>query len=217
MIIEIHAAEGGEDSKSLVHEQFAIYAKRAAKYGLTIEILDQRPGLTVFSVNDNKIFSNESGGHRWQRVPPNEKRGRVHTSTITIAVLPEPTAVELKIDPRDLEYTTTRGSGPGGQNRNKRETCVILTHRPTRTVVRCENERSQEQNKQMALALLRAKLWEAEQSRLAGQRVAERKAQVGTGMRGDKRRTIACQRGTVVDHLLGKRWELSRYLRGDWD
>jgi peptide chain release factor 1 len=160
-------------------------------------------------------FADEAGGHRWQRVPPNEKRGRVHTSTITVAVLPEPSATEVRIDEKELEWSTCRGTGSGGQKRNKTESTVLLTYLPTGLQVRCETTRSQQKNRELALVLLRTRLFEAAQSRQRLERHAERKQQVGSGMRGDKRRTIRCQDGQVTDHLTGKKWELRAYLRGE--
>jgi len=162
------------------------------------------------------VFADEAGGHRWQRVPPSEKRGRVHTSTVTVAILPEPTEAQVKLDPRDLDIVTCRGSGPGGQHRNKTESAVQVTHRPTGVQVRCESERSQDQNKKTALAMLRARLWQAEQERAERERASDRRAQVGSGMRGDKRRTIRCQDGQVNDHVTGRTWRLRDYLRGEW-
>lgn len=185
----------------------------------SLEIVDQRPGLLVFQATGKTAeatFGNEAGGHRFQRIPPNEKRGRVHTSTVTVAVLSEPTEVQIHIPARDLEFTSTRGSGAGGQNRNKVETCVIVKHLPTNLTVRCESERSKEQNQKTAISILRAKLWELERNRVHQERASERKQQVGSGMRGDKRRTIRYQDGQVNDHVTGKRWELKSYLRGDW-
>ena len=149
-------------------------------------------------------------------MPPTEKRDRVHTSTITVAVLPEPTDVEVRVDERDLDWSTCRGTGSGGQKRNKTESTVLLTHRPSGLQVRCETSRSQQHNRAMALVLLRARLWAAERERIAGARAHDRRAQVGSGMRGDKRRTIRCQDGVVTDHLLGRRWPLRAYLRGEW-
>lgn len=163
-----------------------------------------------------EAFRDEAGGHRWQRVPPNEKRGRVHSSTVTVAILPEPTATEVVLREADLEWATCRGSGAGGQKRNKTESTVLLVHRPTGIRVRCETERSQHQNRGGALAVLRARLWEAEQLRRDGGRSAERRQQVGTGMRGDKRRTVRCQDGTVTDHRTGSEWLLRDYERGRW-
>jgi peptide chain release factor 1 len=149
-------------------------------------------------------------------VPPGAKHGRVHTSTITVAVLPEPTAAELRLAPGDLEWVTCRGSGAGGQHRNKTESCVMITHKPTGLTVRCESERSQHQNRETALALLRARLHAAELARRGAARSADRRRQVGSGMRGDKRRTIRCQEGVVVDHLTGRTWTLRAYQRGEW-
>ena len=114
--------------------------------------------LRVHGRGAEEAFQDEGGGHRWQRVPPNDKRGRVHTSTITVAVLPEPTAAELRLAPGDVQRVTCRGSGAGGQHRNVTESCVVVTHRPTGLTVRCESERSQHQNEETALALLRARL-----------------------------------------------------------
>lgn len=162
------------------------------------------------------MFRDEPGGHRWQRVPPNEKRGRVHTSTITVAVLPEATEAQVYLDPRDLDTDTCRGSGPGGQYRNKTESAVVIRHIPSGLVVRCESERSQHQNRATALALLRSRLWEAAQAKLDGGLAAMRRGQVGSGMRGDKRRTIRVQDGTVTDHVTGRRWTFRLYERGQW-
>lgn len=163
----------------------------------------------------DQVFGDEAGGHRWQRIPPNEKRGRVHTSTITVAVLPEPPAAEVKLLEKDLSWSMCRGTGSGGQKRNKTESTVVLKHLPTGIQVRCETTRSQLKNRELALLLLRARLWESEQSRLWQARDAERKQQQGSGMRGDKRRTIRCQDGQVTDHLTGRKWELKAYLRGE--
>lgn len=183
------------------------------------EVLTERPGLLVFRVDGRgaeKVFANESGGHRWQRVPPTEKRGRTHTSTITVAVLPIPAEAKLILPDRDLKWSTCRGSGPGGQHRNKTESAVQLVHRPSGISVRCETEKSQHRNRQMALEQLRARLWESQQATVANSRSSARKSQVGSGMRGDKRRTIREQDGQVTDHVLGKKWRLKDYLRGNW-
>ena len=185
----------------------------------SLEIIERRRGLMVFRAQGPRAiaaFRDEGGGHRWQRVPPNEKRGRVHTSTITVAVLPEPTEVEVRIAPGDLDWSTCFGTGPGGQKRNKTESTVLLTHRPSGLQIRCETSRSQQHNRIAALALLRARLWAREHERLHEQRAQERRQQLGSGMRGDKRPTIRCQDGTVVDHVTGRRWELRAYLRGNW-
>ena len=184
-----------------------------------IDLVERRRGLIVFRApgpGAAAAFRDEAGGHRWQRIPPNEKHGRVHTSTITVAVLPEPTEVDVRIAPGDLEWSTCYGTGPGGQKRNKTESTVLLTHRPTGLQIRCESSRSQQHNRVAALALLRARLWARAHEKLTAERAQERRDQLGSGMRGDKRRTIRCQDGTVVDHVTGRRWELKAYLRGNW-
>lgn len=184
-----------------------------------IELLDERPGLTIaaFSgVGAKQTFQNESGGHRWQRVPPTEKRGRVQTSTVTVAVL-DPDAVSgSALDYRDVDIITMRGSGPGGQNRNKTESCVIATHRPTGLQVRIDNERSQHQNKAMAYKVLAARLYEAERERASAQRDQERRQQTGSGQRGDKVRTYRTQDDQVTDHRTGVKVNLRKWYDGNW-
>ena len=164
-----------------------------------------------------ETFAHEAGGHRWQRVPPNDKRGRVHTSTVTIAVLEEPTEIQLpRLDPRDLDITTCRASGSGGQNLQKTDSAVQIRHVPSGLVVRCETERSQAYNKATALAILRARLHEQAMGRATAERADDRRRQIGSGQRGDKRRTIAVQRDSVVDHTTGRSWRFADYERGKW-
>lgn len=136
---------------------------------------------------------------------------------MTVAVLPVPTKVEIKLDPRDLEETTCRGSGPGGQHRNMTDSAVQVKHKPTGLIVRSETEKSQHLNRRYALDLLRARLQAAEAERAGNQRDSKRRRQIGSGMRGDKRRTIRVRDGKVKDHILKKTWKLKPYLRGDWD
>lgn len=173
--------------------------------------------LRVGGKDVERVFGREGGGHRWQRVPPNEKRGRVHTSTITVVALPEPGPLELRIDERDLRESTCRASGAGGQHLQKTDSAVQIEHLPTGLIVRCQSERSQHQNRASALAVLRARLLARERERRRAAHDGARRAQAGTGMRGDKRRTIRCQDGIVTDHLSGQRWSLREYLRGDWE
>lgn len=161
------------------------------------------------------MFAAEAGGHRWQRVPPNEKRGRVHSSTITIAALAEPREHELRIPPQDLEESFMRGSGAGGQHRNKTDSAVRLRHLPTGIEVRCEAERSQSRNRELAMSELRARVAAAARGSAAAERDVERRRQVGSGQRGDKRRTIRAQDDHVVDHVDGRTWRLRAYLRGE--
>jgi peptide chain release factor 1 len=181
------------------------------------DVLERLPGFAALRVTGGgaeEAFRDEAGGHRWQRVPPNERRGRVHTSTITIAVMPEPDERALVIDPRDLDWRTSRGSGAGGQHKNKTESAVDLVHVPTGIAVHVESERCQHQNRALALARLRARIAEARKNEHDVARVAARRAQIGSGMRGDKRRTIRVQDGTVVDHLTGQTWRFRDYARG---
>lgn len=159
-------------------------------------------------------FAHESGGHRWQRIPPNEKRGRVHTSTVTVAVLPEATEAQVQLDMRDVEIRTCRGSGAGGQHRNKTESAIQAMHTPSGIMVRCENERSQRQNRDEALRVLRTRLLQHEREAVKNNRDQDRRTQVGSGMRGDKIRTIAVQRDQVSDHRSGKQITVKTFLRG---
>lgn len=170
--------------------------------------------LRIAGPNADRVFANESGGHRWQQVPPNDDR--VHTSTITVAVLREPEEAELVLRDADLEFQATRGSGAGGQNRNKVSSAIILTHKPTGTIVRCETERDQGKNKRLALSILRAKLLHAKESAEHSARNADRKSQLGAGARGDKRRTIRTQDDIVTDHVLGAKMRYRDYIKGNW-
>jgi len=162
------------------------------------------------------LFAGEAGGHRWQRVPETEKRGRVHTSTITVAVLEEPRHVDQTIRPEDVDVETMRGSGAGGQHRNKTDSAVRARHRPTGIEVRCEAERSQHRNRELAMLVLSARVAELTRSAVQGARDADRRQQLGSGMRGCKIRTIRVQHDVVVDHQTGRQWALKQYLRGDW-
>lgn len=182
----------------------------------SLTLLEERDGFLSFQIEGpaSSIFESEGGGHRWQRVPPTEKRGRVHTSTITVAVLAVPTPEEFSLNPDDLLIATTRGSGPGGQNRNKVETEVVVTHKPTGLQVRCGSERSQYQNKQLALTMLSARL--AQQQRLQERQQNDnlRRRQVGTGQRGDKIRTIRTQANQVKCERTGRTLPYTLYSRG---
>lgn len=162
------------------------------------------------------LFAREPGGHRWQRVPENEKRGRVHTSTVTVAVLEEPRHVDQTIRPDDVDIETMRGSGAGGQHRNKTDSAVRARHRPTGIEVRCESERSQHLNRDLAMRVLAARVAEQARSRVQGARDEDRRRQLGSGMRGDKRRTIRVQDDQVNDHVDGRTWRFKAYARGDW-
>ncbi len=184
-----------------------------------VEVIEQRAGFVVLRAVGKGaaiLFAGETGGHRWQRIPPNEKRGRVHSSTITVAVLDEPTETELTIADRDLEWSTCRASGSGGQHLQKTDSAVLLTHIPTGMQVRAEGVRSQLQNRIVALATLRARLAALQRELAQAERSRLRRDQIGSGMRGDKRRTVRVQDGSVVDHETGRTWRLRDYLRGEW-
>jgi peptide chain release factor 1 len=164
-----------------------------------------------------ELLSKEAGGHRWQRVPPGEKRGKRHSSTVTVAVLPEPTERQLHIDRKDLEYKTCRGSGAGGQHRNTTDSAVQLTHLPTGTAIRIESERSQHRNRELALGMLRARLAEQGRQEALKSHNNTRKNQVGSGMRGDKAFSIQMQNNRAVRHIEGskdKKMSARRYLKG---
>ena len=162
------------------------------------------------------LFAREAGGHRFQRVPPGEKRGRVHTSTVTVATLDPDLPARFELAESDVELTRTRGSGPGGQHRNKVESCVIATHRPTGLTARADM-RSQHHSKTMALSILAARVMEHGATNARREREADRREQVGAGMRGDKIRTYRTQDDRVTDHRSGRTWRLTPWLRGDWD
>ena len=162
------------------------------------------------------LFAGEPGGHRWQRVPPTEKRGRVQTSTITIAVLAEQRDVALTIRPEDVDVETMRGSGAGGQHRNVTDSAVRARHLPTGIEVRCESERSQHLNKELAMRVLAARVADRARAAIDGERADDRRRQVGSGMRGDKRRTLRVQDDQVTDHVDGRTWRFKAYARGDW-
>jgi len=164
-----------------------------------------------------ELFLNEAGGHRVQRIPPTEKRGRRQTSTVTVAVLPMVSEIEQSIDPADLEWETKKGGGNGGQNMQKNETSVRIRHIPTGITVVCQDERSQHRNKERALEVLRARLYAKILQDSSSEENAIRKAQVGSGQRGDKIRTYRFQDDRVVDHRSGKKARLSDILAGDLD
>lgn len=184
-----------------------------------VELIDERPGLATIAVSgpgSRQTFQNESGGHRWQRIPPTEKKGRVQTSTVTVVVLDPDEVQGIALNYQDVDITTTRGSGPGGQNRNKTESCVVATHRPSGLQVRIDNERSQHQNKAMAYKVLAARLYDVEKQRIDVVREKERRDQAGTGQRGDKVRTYRMQDDQVTDHRTGVKSRLTKWCDGDW-
>ncbi|MFQ5944892.1 MAG: peptide chain release factor 1 [Anaerolineae bacterium] len=211
VIMEIRAGTGGEEAALFAADLYRMYARFAEGVGWKTELLSTNQtgvgGLkeVVLALRGAGAFArlrNESGVHRVQRVPVTESAGRIHTSTATVAVLPEMDAVEVAVDPQDLEIETYISSGPGGQHMQKNETAVRITHRPTGIVVRCESERSQFQNRQRALAILRARLHSMELQRQQEEIGAARRAQVGTGERSEKIRTYNFPQNRVTDHRI---------------
>lgn len=162
-----------------------------------------------------ELFENESGGHRWQRVSPTERHGRVHTSTITVAVLDLESNDSYQIRENDIEFVASRGSGPGGQHRNKTESCITATHRPTGTSVRIDTK-SQYQSKKIALQVLKARLSELDRFKKQIDQNKARQDQIGSGMRGDKIRTYREKDDQITDHRSNKKSSLGNWLKGNW-
>ena len=171
-----------------------------------------------FDVKESSRFKYESGVHRVQRVPETESSGRIHTSTVTVAVLPEAEDVEIDINPADLQIDTYRSSGAGGQHINKTESAIRITHLPTGLVVECQDERSQFKNKDKAMKVLRSRLYEMEQAKQTEAIASDRKAQVGTGDRSERIRTYNYPQGRVTDHRIGLTlYKIEQILNGDLD
>lgn len=190
----------------------------APETAFDIDIVESRGGFIrcrIKGKNAKKHLKNEPGVHRWQRVPPTEKRGRVHTSTITVAILPEEEEIKVSIDERDIEWKAFRGSGPGGQHRNKTDSAVLLHHIPTGIKIRSESERSQKQNKDTAIALLTERIYTEKKDAYDKNRSNIKKGQVGDGMRGDKKRTVRLQDDIVIDHESGRKISAKKYLKGE--
>ena len=209
VIVEIRGGVGGEESALFAHSLFRMYSMYAAKMGWSIELLNYNDtelgGVKEadFIVNGRGAYSRlkyESGVHRVQRVPETESGGRVHTSTATVAVLPEMETVDVQIDPADIEMQVYRASGAGGQHVNKTSSAVRLIHKPTGIVVACQEERSQLQNREKCMRMLASKLYEMEQTRIESEHTGLRRSQVGTGMRNERIRTYNFPQGRVTDH-----------------
>jgi peptide chain release factor 1 len=182
--------------------------------------MERRAGFVVARVSGKgarELFVHEAGGHRFQRIPPTEKRGRVQSSTITVVVLDEAAAEQALVIPEhELEWSTCRSTGSGGQHLQKTDSAVQVKHLPTGTIVRSEQGRSQHGNRVLALERLRAKLAAEQRAVATAARAAARRDQAGSGMRGDKRRTIRVQDDSVVDHVTGRAWRYRDYVRGAW-
>lgn len=227
VIIEIRGGAGGDEAALFAGDLFRMYTKYAEAQGWKTEIISaNEPELggfkeVVFSVDGMNAYSKmkfESGVHRVQRVPATETQGRVHTSTVTVAVLPEVDEVDVQINPKDLKIDTFRASGAGGQHINKTESAVRITHLPTGTVVECQDQRSQMKNREKAMKVLAARLQDAAEQEAAASVAADRKAQVGTGDRSERIRTYNYPQGRVTDHRINLTlYKLDQVLNGDMD
>ena len=227
VIIEIRGGAGGEESALFANSLFRMYSMYAETRGWKPEILSSNPtelgGFkeVSFMISGDGAYSRfkfESGVHRVQRVPETESQGRIHTSTVTVAVLPEAQDVDIEINPADLQIDTFRSSGAGGQHINKTESAIRITHLPTGTVVECQDERSQHKNKDKAMKILRSRILEAEREKQTKEIAGERKSQVGTGDRSERIRTYNYPQGRVSDHRIGLTlYKLEAILNGDLD
>ena len=227
VIVEIRGGVGGEESALFANSLFRMYSMYAAAKGWTIELMNYNEtelgGVKEadFVINGRGAYSRmkyESGVHRVQRVPETESGGRVHTSTATVAVLPEMEEVDVQINPADIEMQVFRSSGAGGQHINKTSSAVRLIHKPSGIVVACQEERSQVQNREKCMRMLASKLYEIEQERLSSEVTGLRRSQVGTGMRNERIRTYNFPQGRVTDHRVGLTlYKIDAVMDGDLD
>ncbi len=214
-ILEIRPAAGGEEAKIWAADLLRMYLKFAGSKNWKVTPIDE---LTL-KIKGEDVFNQlkyESGVHRVQRVPATEKHGRIHTSTATVAVLPEINQSEVDINPNDLDWQFYRASSQGGQNVNKVSTAVRLTHKPTGVIVTCQEQRFQQQNREIALQLLRTKLWEAQEIKKEQTQAGYRSA-IGQGQRAEKIRTYNYARNSVKDLRVGKKFRLEDVLEGGLD
>jgi len=227
VIVEIRAGAGGDEAALFAADLYRLYTRYAEQKGWRTEVLSSHPtGIggfkeVVFDVKGHGAFSHfkyERGVHRVQRVPVTESSGRIHTSTATVAVLPEVSDVEVEIKPDDIEMEAYRSSGPGGQHMQKNATAIRMTHKPSGITVACESERSQTKNKRRALSILRSRLYEQKLQKQQKKRAKARRMQVGTGDRSEKIRTYNFPQNRITDHRIGLTiHRLSDVLDGDLD
>ena len=227
VIMEIRGGAGGDEASLFAASLYKMYVKYAERNRWKTEEIDvsetELGGIkeVIFSITGKSAYAKlkfESGVHRVQRVPETESQGRVHTSTVTVAVLPEATDVEVHIDEKDLRVDTLRSSGAGGQHVNKTESCIRLTHIPTGIVVLCQDERSQTKNREKAMKVLKTRLYEYYQSQADKEYSANRRSQVGTGDRSERIRTYNFPQGRVTDHRIGLTLHsIDNFMLGDID
>ncbi len=227
VIMEIRGGAGGDEANLFAYELYKMYIKYAERNRWKTEDIDisvtELGGLkeAVFSITGKGVYSKlkyESGVHRVQRVPETESQGRVHTSTATVAVLPEVEDVEVNIDEKDLKVDTLRSSGAGGQHVNKTESCIRLTHLPTGIVVLCQDERSQTKNREKAMRVLKSRLYDFYQSQYDKEYSENRRSQVGTGDRSERIRTYNFPQGRITDHRIGLTLHsIDNFMLGDID
>ncbi len=225
VIVEIRAGVGGEEAALFAHSLYRMYSMYAESQRWKTEVDSvsetELGGVKEisFTIEGDGAYSRlkfESGVHRVQRVPETESGGRVHTSTVTVAVLPEMEEADVQLNPADIEMQVFRSSGAGGQHVNKTSSAVRLIHKPTGTVVECQQERSQFQNRDKAMRILASRLYEAEQEKISSEYTAQRRSQVGSGMRNERIRTYNFPQGRVTDHRIGLTlYKIDRVMDGD--
>jgi peptide chain release factor 1 len=225
VILEIRAGTGGDEAALFAGDLFRMYERYAAKQGWKVEIISQNEGTKggfkeiIAEVRGRGAFSKlkfESGVHRVQRVPDTEASGRIHTSAATVAVLPEVEDVDIQINEKDLQIDTMRASGAGGQHVNKTDSAIRITHMPSGIVIAVQEERSQHKNRARAMALLRARLYDAERTKRDSERAAERRGQIGSGDRSERIRTYNFPQGRVTDHRINLTlYKLPQVMEGE--